>query len=427
MLFNPRNSKTLLKIQKLGRRGSSIKRAAYSELRTRHIYYLDMKVVFVHPYPCSIKEIGADQLSLNRERIILKSLLDKDVSISAYGFLSDSKSVISSGDELNWKYLPIKYSASSEILPMDTIEPIIDSCADVLIVKGCGTVLGKPLSKIFGTVVLILGGKHLSDDLHLASVIMTENERQQRHCLKFLPRKNVIQLPKYVPDLFFGLRKQDPAYDIAVVSNFFAWKNHKALMPLRDSPVHLAFIGSGPLLNGFKESFEDHLATADFYGSVEPRTVAEVLLNSKVLVHPSKSEGFPRAAAEALSAGAPVVALKSVVREPVRHLWNGLLVNDGKLCSEALKLLGDPIRLSSYSANARADAREIFNEDCVLEAAAKLQSSLEECVSFGRPKSSIRHNFWKAVFSHAATTRGSLSKVIEFPLIHRIRKIFGGP
>ncbi len=97
-----------------------------------------------------------------------------------------------------------------------------------------------------------------------------------------------------------------------------------------------------------------------FAGSVPPEEVSRYLLQARVLVLPSLSEGFPNAVLEAMSFGVPVIATAvGSVPEIVKHGENGFLVKpkDPKSIAAFLeKLLSDDILIENMRRNARLTA-----------------------------------------------------------------------
>ena len=131
------------------------------------------------------------------------------------------------------------------------------------------------------------------------------------------------------------------------------------------------------ILNHLGDSFELHytaglrapdflqgLANAHPLGKLDHQQVREAYRHADVLVFPTRLEGLPLVAMEAMACGTPVVASdSSSLPEVIRHGVTGMLCpqDDEQAFAEAIASLAyDPQRLRRMSEAARTDAVERF-------------------------------------------------------------------
>ena len=161
-------------------------------------------------------------------------------------------------------------------------------------------------------VILICGGesRHAAIDQRV-DYVLQEYEGQADPGV--FPRlKGISVFPKFVNwSAVETAKDKSKVYDIVNVGSFEGRKNHTALLSLGEK-FRCCFVGSGPL----KSEIEAQAASLnsknfDFVGQCSGPDVYQHIASSRIMVHPSTYEGFPRVFAESLAMGVPVVALKS--------------------------------------------------------------------------------------------------------------------
>lgn len=138
----------------------------------------------------------------------------------------------------------------------------------------------------------------------------------------------------------------------------------------RGLDARLVLVGDGPERPGAQELAEE-LGVQDevlFLGKYA--NVDELLSCADLFLLPSESESFGLAALEAMACGAPVVATRvGGLPEVVEHGVSGYLFEAGDVEAMAeggARILGDPDRWKSFSANAVEQAVSRFSADRVV-------------------------------------------------------------
>lgn len=205
-----------------------------------------------------------------------------------------------------------------------------------------------------------------------------------RHGLVPVERLAVIHNGVHdLPSQFLARPASQPVR-IAMVARFQEPKKHSdllhALVPLRELPWTLEFIGDGPLqaeVNRLVRSLglEDRVC---FSGACPD--VVQRLARAQLFVLLSAREGFPRSILEAMRAGLPVIASDvGGVREAVEEGTTGYLVPDGDhaaLVSRLRLLLTDP-RMRAEMGEA---GRERFVQDFTFEVMFRITLRMYEGV-----------------------------------------------
>jgi glycogen synthase len=162
----------------------------------------------------------------------------------------------------------------------------------------------------------------------------------------------VKSLPDRPRALFVGVLERYKAFDVLVR----AWP----LVAERVPDASLRLIGSGTLAPLAEELARDE--RVDWSPRVPQAEVARALDEATVLLLPSRSEGLPRIAIEALQRGRPIVGGRGggtpdIVRDGV----NGLLVEPGEvesLAAAITQVLSDRALAERLAAGARESADE---------------------------------------------------------------------
>jgi glycosyltransferase involved in cell wall biosynthesis len=158
-----------------------------------------------------------------------------------------------------------------------------------------------------------------------------------------------VPLPAEPSALFIGVLERYKAVDVLVE----AWRR---VSP----PATLRLVGAGPLQPLVEELARD--ARVTWTPKLDQEEIVRALDAATVLLLPSRSEGLPRVAIEALCRGRPVIGSRSggtpdIVRDGV----NGLLVDaeDVDALARAIeRVLSDHELAERLAAGARASARE---------------------------------------------------------------------
>lgn len=230
---------------------------------------------------------------------------------------------------------------------------------DVVVVRVINSKLGKAICRGPWLTVNHVGGSLLGVNYLpalWADVNLVETPEQQLLLSRIVGAENVYLLRKQIPEHFIN-SFEEKQFDVVVVSHFLLGKNHQALEPLVKTGLRIAIVGDGPLLEEFQERWAVY-SNANFLGQLPSVEVARVLKSSRVLVHPSNSEGLPRSIVEALASGLPVVALAKTVQWPIADRANGRLVGEDELCVATLETLNSP-DLDKVS----AEARRVFDRE----------------------------------------------------------------
>lgn len=173
-------------------------------------------------------------------------------------------------------------------------------------------------------IVYIAGGRIRDKYLSEVDWIFAETEEQEKLFLK--SNKNVSVLPKTVDTEIFNLQEKKE-FDIVNVGNFDVRKNQMCLTSFFSS-YKCVLVGNGinyPKVKMHANNFSNVLMPGD----VSTDEVANYIKKSKVMVHPSTFEGYPRAIIESMACGVPVVAFRKTIGDGIlKDSKHGFLVED---------------------------------------------------------------------------------------------------
>ncbi|HKZ47876.1 MAG TPA: glycosyltransferase [Thermoplasmata archaeon] len=184
----------------------------------------------------------------------------------------------------------------------------------------------------------------VTDVLRECAAVITVSERNAEVLRKLGVERPVRVIPNgFDPDLFHpgdatearkGLGLPEGVPLLVSVGHLTSVKGPditlKAVARMR-SPVHLAFVGRGPLLPELR-ALTARLGLRDrvrFVGEVPHPRVAEYLRAADLLVIGSRDEGNPAALVEALACGTPAVATRVGGIPEVLDAASGVLVEPG--------------------------------------------------------------------------------------------------
>lgn len=317
-----------------------------------------MRIAIVHPYASKAGMEETASTIISRDRA-LGSLLER-LGHSVKGFKATEgvgRKVESHDDFLDWIYCPLDTNSptkpGSGVFSTRLLDAVGDWYPDLVFIKGIGSSMGRELVRRYpNCIVAIIGGNYTEPAISRATIILTEKPEQERFLRPRVGSDRLIRLPKLVSSLFTDGQDEEALYDVVVVGKFEAHKNHKALKPLFHHDLSLVLIGEGSLKDKLAAEALDGVARVEFCGFVGPAEVATYLRRSRLLVHPSLSEGVPRAVVEAMASGTPSVCIRGVVGWPLVDGVNSLLVSPDDLVPRTLDLLNDDAALERMSQGA---------------------------------------------------------------------------
>lgn len=343
-----------------------------------------MRIAIVHPYPAKSDLEETASSIIYRDRALGSLLVDLGHTVKGFRTtetLGSSGAVRSSDPFLDWFYYPVdegsRAVSRARMVSTALSTALAEWQPDFVLIKGIGTAIGiELLERSAVPMGAIIGGNHTDRQLAKADVVLTENSEQERYLARRIGHSKLIRLPKLVGPVFLDDTVDESLFDIAVIGKFEAHKNHEALKPLFDHELSIVLVGDGSLRSDLEEYSRGRAATVTFRGFVGPDEVADILKKSRVLVHPSLSEGFPRAVVEAMASGTPSICIRGVVGQPLEDGVNSLLVSPNELVPRTLELLADGQALQRLSGGAVDTFAREFSIERLREAAAALDRKM---------------------------------------------------
>ena len=317
------------------------------------------KIIFlkVHPIFLACKEqewVTRDY----RERWIIRQT--KDLGYDAKLFLlSDSKCIWTYPDEVEVTFFPVDNKSVSKNKHTSTLmlNRLLEEKPDLIVFKGMNYTLSSwILNQMDVKFIFIVGGYCIDKNLSKASCILAETQEQIEQYFQDIPS---VVFPKTI-DLSLFKPDNKKEFDIINVGSFEHRKNQQALVNLTYK-YKTALIGDGPDYNKIRSAVHP-----DTYmpKNVSVEEVARLLSKSKIMVHPSIWEGFPRVLIESMACGVPFVALSKTIQGIVKHNVHGLLVEDVDLAAD--KLLNDPELYFRLSSECRQLAINNFSKEATI-------------------------------------------------------------
>lgn len=365
-----------------------------------------MRIAIVHPYPAKSGLEETASSIIYRDRALGSLLVELGCTVKGFRTtetLGSSGAVRSSDPFLDWFYYPV--DEGSRMVPRARVVSTALSTAlaewqpDFVLIKGLGTAIGiELLQRSAVPIGAIIGGNHADPELAAAAVVLTENPEQERYLARRMGHSPLIRLPKLVSPVFSDNPVDEPLFDIAVIGKFEAHKNHEALKPLFDQEISIVLVGDGSLRADLEEHSRGRAATVTFPGFVGTDEVADILKRSRVLVHPSLSEGFPRAVVEAMASGTPSICLRGVVGWPLEDGVNSLLVSPNELVPRTLELLADDQALQRLTRGAVDTFAREFSIERLREAATILDRRMIAVMAQTRLSRRLRRTWQTARF-----------------------------
>lgn len=242
---------------------------------------------------------------------------------------------------------------------------------DLVVVKGIGYEIARSVVHAVSAstkIAVIIGGSTTDPkwDSHRVDAWFFEYDEQSSGLTQHLsPTATVHTLPKYIDWDLVGTRSnEEKQYDIVSVGDLIKRKNHRALFPLFKKHSVAIVGGQGPE----KDEVEAEAALHPHVDLVvgDQALVFQILRKSRIMVHPSLWDGFPRAIAEALAVGLPVIACSSTVKGGFENGKEGYLVPADQLVPAAEALLADPAKIREMGDHARTFAARTYSVDNIV-------------------------------------------------------------
>lgn len=325
------------------------------------------KVVFIKVHPifaaCPEKEWVLREF---RERWIIRQTAQLGYDAKLF-LLSDSNCVWSYPDDVEVTFFPVdnkkmaKNSHTSQLM----LDRLYKELPDLIVFKGMNYVLSKwILSQLKTKFAFIVGGHCVDKFMNQASYVLAETQDQVNDFFKNIPS---AVFPKTL-DLSLFKPNPNKVFDIVNVGSFEHRKNQKALINLTYK-YKVALIGDGPDFHKIRASVHP-----DTYmpRNLAVEEVANVIASSKIMVHSSIWEGFPRVLIESMACGVPFIALSSTIKGIVTHNENCLLVNETEIDDTVNILLNDKELYEKLSKNGRELAISNFGKEATIPVLEKM-------------------------------------------------------
>jgi glycosyltransferase involved in cell wall biosynthesis len=332
-----------------------------------------MRVVFVLSYPAYYTVRDRDEWLRwdNRDRRMPAILAEMGVEVELWGVGREAATLVSDAG-FGAPYMIRLFQVSNpDAAPRDHYSDAMvaaarDDAADLFVVIGTNGGAGyrlfdRALKPARRRMAVIIGGDYWSRLVPHAALVFTESHRQEmaleRPGLRFwrraIPRARMERLPKTIDTTRFRPLAAANRWDVLAVSRLVKWKSFDEIGAL--SVDHrVAVAGGGPEAAALAARYPE----VEWLGHVPNGRVPELLAATKVYFHAGRRDYFPRAIAEAMACGRPVVAFAGRVSEDVVPTDCGVLVTDRDYRAKVDALLGDPTRVAAMGAVARLHAVE---------------------------------------------------------------------
>lgn len=291
---------------------------------------------------------------------------------------------------------------------------------DLIIFKGMGYRLNSWLVEHsdhpFRYAFIVGGGARDIAEPEAGFVLAETPAQLRRHFRRRVAADTAEIFPKVVAPQDFQ-QSTDHEFDIISVGSLIDRKNHVALAPLCAN-YRVAIIGAGHTDAAIRRAAERVGASPPYLPGAVPRSeIPRLIARSRLMVHPSLNEGFPRVFAEAFACGVPVVALRRGIAGGLPNPDVGLLVSERELIPTVHRVLSDPAELERRGRAALRYAQEHYSVDAAAQVLNNVYRLLLDCPPTPeewrrtRRRVAARYHPWrigKAAIERYKTTRRSL-------------------
>ena len=102
----------------------------------------------------------------------------------------------------------------------------------------------------------------------------------------------------------------------------------------------------------------------------------KIVSESKIMVHPSTWEGFPRTIIESLACKVPIIALSSTIKGLIKDGEHGFLVEEKDLYKKVSELLQDENLILKMGNNGRKLATEKYGKESTIQVLKRMYEFL---------------------------------------------------
>jgi alpha-1,3-mannosyltransferase len=211
------------------------------------------------------------------------------------------------------------------------------------------------------------------------------NSRHDQRLFKSIGASAAV-IPNFVHGVEFPVPNGPPRYDVLFYGRIARHKGLDLLPAVLELAFHelgpLRVVIAGPDWDGTLRRLRNKFSGAYILGEVNEDEKGALLGSSKVIVFPSRYEGFGMALVEALSAGAIVLANNiPAFREVIRHGHNGFLTDFEDSVGTA-RVLIDILRQWPLLENVRTAARATsatYSQDEIIRKIIKVYDHVVTC------------------------------------------------
>lgn len=239
--------------------------------------------------------------------------------------------------------------------PHDTISTTLinrleQDSPDLVIIKGVDYAMAAAIRAVFPPerIGIIVGGTYEHPIINACKLVFFETRFQMSQCPATV--KGVV-LPKFIHWDDVPVFQEHREIDIVNVGNFDEPRKAQELLLPFTHRFRVLFIGAGARLESFK-TFCAGRPEVEFSGYLLRAQVFQNVARCRLMVHCSTWDGYPRAVAEALACGVPVVAQRGVV-DPIEGEQIIQSFSLEELYTEAFSLLRDHAKLLELGRRAR--------------------------------------------------------------------------